>query len=63
MKNRHAQALGKLGGLARAQRLTEEQRRLASQHANEVKRKRAEIRRKLNESQSSEPLRPHSKKR
>lgn len=50
MKNPHAQALGKLGGLARAKALSEEERRAIAQRANAVKRQRAIARRKLNES-------------
>lgn len=37
MKNPHAQALGKLGGLARAKALTDEQRKQASRMANLAK--------------------------
>jgi len=48
MKNPHAQALGRLGGLARAKKLTEEERLALSQKANAVKKARARIRRKLN---------------
>jgi hypothetical protein len=46
-KNQHAQALGKLGGLARAKALTAEQRLHASIHANTIKRARAKARKAL----------------
>ena len=47
-KNPHAQALGKLGGLARARRLTSDQRVEASRKANAGKKQRAHARRMLN---------------
>lgn len=46
-KNKQAQALGKLGGVARAKMLTAEQRLAISVKANEAKRKRALIRKGL----------------
>lgn len=55
-KNAHAQALGRLGGNARAQALSDEQRLAASQHANKVKRQRAKLRRLLNEPKPSAPF-------
>lgn len=50
MKNPHAQSLGRLGGLARAKALTEDQRKAASQKAIDAKRKKAKIRRLLGDS-------------
>ncbi len=47
MKNPHAQALGKLGGEARAKKLTAEQRLDISVNANAVKKKRAQLRKAL----------------
>lgn len=47
MKNANAQALGKLGGLARAKALTVDQRIAISKRANEAKKKRALIRKGL----------------
>ena len=47
MKNPQAQALGKLGGEARARKLTSEQRLAISVKANDTKRKRALIRKGL----------------
>ena len=43
MKNPHAQALGRLGGLARAKALTAEQRVAISVRANEVKLARRKV--------------------
>jgi hypothetical protein len=45
MKNPHAQALGRLGGLARAKVLTDEERLAISKRANAIKKKRAQIQR------------------
>lgn len=45
MKNPHAQALGRLGGLARAKKLTDEERLAISKYANKIKKKRAQIQR------------------
>jgi hypothetical protein len=47
MKNANAQALGRLGGLARAKKLTAEQRKASSDHANQVKRKKQIVRERL----------------
>ena len=44
-KNPHAQALGRLGGLARAKKLSDEQRLAISAHANMIKKKRAQLQR------------------
>jgi hypothetical protein len=49
-KNEHAQALGKLGGLARAKTLTADQRLAISQHANLIKKKRAKLRKEIDSS-------------
>ena len=46
-KNKAAQALGRLGGLARAKRLTPEQRMDASRQANRIKALRAKARKGL----------------
>jgi len=48
-KNPHAQQLGRLGGLARAKALTDDQRKSASLHAVEAKQKKAKVRRLLGE--------------
>ena len=70
MKNPHAQALGKLGGEARAKKLTAEQRLDISVNANAVKKKRAQLRKALaNETdrETASPVtltirtRPHAK--
>lgn len=58
MKNHQAQALGKLGGLARAKALTSEQRLAISVKANEAKRKRALIRKGLSYETDCETARP-----
>lgn len=58
MKNPQAQALGKLGGMARAKALTAEQRLAISMKANETKRKRALIRKGLGDETDCETLRP-----
>lgn len=47
MKNPDAQRLGRLGGLARAKKLTEDERLAISQKANLIKQKRAQLRRTL----------------
>ena len=47
MKNPHAQALGRLGGLARAKALTPEQRIEIALKAAAAKRKRAKTRKDL----------------
>ena len=48
MKNPHAQALGRLGGLARAKKLTDDERLAISKYANKIKKKRAQIQRDYN---------------
>lgn len=58
MKNPHAQALGKLGGEARAKKLTAEQRLDISVNANAVKKKRAQLRKALSNETDRETLRP-----
>jgi hypothetical protein len=50
MKNPQAQALGRLGGLARAKKLTADQRRAISQQANRIKKKRAKLRKEIDPS-------------
>lgn len=46
-KHKHAQALGKLGGLARAKRMTSKERLESSRKANGAKRQRKRIARDL----------------
>lgn len=55
-KNEAAQQLGRLGGLARANALTAEQRKAASIHANQAKAKHRALRRLFNEPSTSSPF-------